>query len=160
LSDAGRPRLTPKQEQDYIQLVQYEIEKLDGYCRSRMRRHRAARIVVIVLGAAVPVFAAWGAVPRVVLGGLGAGAAVAEAIAQLFQYQSMAINTLRTRNALERELNRFLLGVGRYAGMRSFALFAEHVEEIREAADQLSYEVWKKDTTPAVEQLQPTATPT
>jgi hypothetical protein len=154
LTDAGWPNLTPEQEQGYLRLVQNEIEALDGYCRRQLRRHRVARTIVIVSGASVPVLASWSVVPRPVLGGMGAIAAAAEAVAQLYQFQSTARDTLKTRNALERALNRFVMGVGRYAGQQSFSRFVEEIEDIRELADQESYEAWQRGTTPAIGQAE------
>jgi len=145
----GQP--TPEDQQEYIGLVLGEIAALDGYSQRQLRLHRLARIVVIAAGSAVPVLAAWSAVPRPVLALAGACAVAAEGVAQLFQFQTHAVNTLNTRNALEREVNRFLMAVGQ----RTFATFAERVEDIREAADHGSREAWQKSTTPTIGQ-QPT----
>lgn len=149
MSQAGQPasRVRPEDERAYLVLVREEIKALDDYCRTQLLHHRIARTVVITAGAAVPVLASWGAVPRTVIGLFGAVAAAAEGVAQLFQFQSHALNTLKTRNALERELNRFLMAVGRHAERR-FSVFVERVEEIREAADQASLDAWQKSTTP------------
>jgi hypothetical protein len=119
-----------------------------------MVAHYVARIVVIISAAAVPVLASFDArtVPRPVLGLVGAMAAVAEALAQLFQFQTHALNALRTRNALERALNRYLVGADPNAKEGSFSKFAARVEDIREAADNASLDAWQKSATRAFEQ--------
>lgn len=152
MSEARRtPPITPEDEQKYLVLVQGEIDRLDSESRTQFLRHRAFRTAVIVLGLAVPVLASISAVPRVVIGAAGAAAAVAEGVAQLYQFHSHAVNALNTRNALERELNRFLMGAAHYSGpgQRTVSHFADRVEDIREIADHASLDAWRKSTAPA-----------
>lgn len=153
MTEARRPPpITPEDEQEYLEYVQGEIVRLDSESETQFRRHRASRTVVIVLGLAVPVLASASAVPRWIIGAVGAAAAIVEGIAQVYAFHPHAINALNTRNGLKRELNRFLMGAAHYAERRSINLFAERVEDIRQMADQASLDAWKKSTPPAVRQ--------
>jgi hypothetical protein len=101
-------------------------------------------MIVITTGIAVPVLAAWSAVPREVIALVGALTAVAEGTAQLFGYQGTGTQAMMTSNQLERELNRFLLSAGPYAADRSFGVFADRIEQIRESADNAFAQTWQK----------------
>jgi hypothetical protein len=131
-----------------VKLVLADIRQQGDYSASQLRRHRFVRAVVILSGAAVPVLASVSAVPRYVLGLVGAIAVVAEGFGQLFQFLQSAITAMSTANALEREVNLLSVAAGPYAGPRdqAFARFAVTVEEIRKAGDQAFREVWHRRT--------------
>lgn len=81
-----------------------EIRGLRTHFARQITRYRIARSIVIVSAALVPVLATAAEVPRWVLGGFGALAAVIEGMQGLFQYRASALNAMRTANALERVL--------------------------------------------------------
>jgi len=102
-----------------------------------MTRYRAARIVVIVTAALVPVLAAVGGVPRWALGLLGATAAIMEGLQGLFQFRRSALDAMKTCNELERTLNKHITAIDPYQGSpdTAFPLFVAEIEAIRKAAD-------------------------
>lgn len=69
-------------------------------------------------------------------GGFGGLAVVTEGIQGLYQFHASALNAMRTANALERVLNRYMTAVTPYDGplARAFPVFVEDVEAIRETA--------------------------
>jgi hypothetical protein len=146
---------TPQRNLDYVTLVDAEITDLRAYSKRQLRRHRLARMIVIVTGIAVPVLSAWPVVPREVIALVGAFTAVAEGTAQLFGYQTSGTQAMMTSNQLERELNRFLYHAGPYVAVKDFSTFADRIEQIREAADGAFAKTWQKPgvggTGPAVE---------
>jgi Protein of unknown function (DUF4231) len=151
LSQPAGPEVSPEEHQDqlaYAQLVENEILRLDRGARGHLWGHYGTRVVVVACGATVPVLASIDSMPRIVFAILGAVAVVTETVAQLFQFQPHAVNQLHTRNALERELNRFTLGVRPYDAPEAVRLFNERIEDIREAADQASIQAWQKSTVP------------
>jgi hypothetical protein len=139
----------PSIEEHYRLLVQNEISVLRAYYSRQHRRYRTTRLVVLVSAAAVPVLAAASAVPRWVLGLLGALATVAEGVQQVFQFRLSSLNALKTANELERELNLYVMGVKEYAGARDVAdsRFVERIEEIRRGADRATFETWQQTPT-------------
>jgi hypothetical protein len=132
-------------ELQYVERVRAEIRL--HYLNKQLRRYRIARLVVIVSAALVPVLAAATVVPRVALGALGAIAAVTEAIHQTFQFQRTGIEAMRTANALERELNRFMMSVGPYGTGDAIVSFVTQIESIREDADRAFYNTWRSPPT-------------
>jgi hypothetical protein len=135
---------TPDEEQDYLQRVRQEIKEYDRYSRRQLRLHRLARMVVIVSALAVSVLASWSEVPRAVLAAFAAVAAGVEAVAQLFQLLPSALAAMNTRNALEHEVNLFLFSARQYAALRSFPLFVDRVERIRQSGEQVFHDTWQK----------------
>ncbi|SNT65880.1 Protein of unknown function [Asanoa hainanensis] len=133
-------------EKQYLQGVQAEIAKVSAYSARQIRRHRWSAVVVVVAGASVPVLAAWDVIPTVVLGALGAVAAASGGIAQIMQWQSSGVTAMKVSNALERELNLFLMVAGPYATSRTFEMFVERIEAIRDVADQGFLETWQRGT--------------
>ncbi|MET0492903.1 MAG: DUF4231 domain-containing protein [Actinoplanes sp.] len=131
-------------QQEYLQLVQREIDQASLYSQRQIRRHRLAQIVAIIVGLAVPVVTAWSAVPREVIGLLSAIAIAATGIDQLCRYQQSGTQAMVTANQLERELNRFVYGAGTYAEHKGFNVFVDRIEQIRESADSAFAETWRK----------------
>ena len=129
----------------YTDGVREEIRQLGAYFAKQINRYRAARVLVILSAALVPVLAAVSAVPRWVLGIFGALAVAAEGIQQLYQFHRSALNAMSTANALERVLNAYMTGTGRYAGSvnQVFPLLVEDVEKLRGAADKAFLETWQ-----------------
>jgi hypothetical protein len=140
VSDAGDPGI----QREYLQILDEEIKKLSAYAARQLRRHRVFRIIVIIAGVAAPVLSSWAKVPREVIGLAGGIAAAAEGIAQLFAFQASATQAMTTGNQLERELNRFVLHAGPYAGEPDFPAFVDRIEQIREAGDSAFAQTWKK----------------
>ena len=95
----------------YVEKAREEIRALYKYFARQMRWYRSARTVVIVAAASVPVLAAVALVPRWMLGILGAVAATAGAIEELFQFHKSALHAMKTANALERVLNKYMASV-------------------------------------------------
>jgi hypothetical protein len=140
-ASAGAATPTPA---SYVQKVREEKDRQSEYFRKQLSRYRVARIVVIVSATLVPVLAATPVVPRLVLGMLGAVAAIAEAVQELYQFRKTALNAMQTANALERALNKYMTSTRPYAGTENqvFNRFVEDVEAIRESADKAFLETW------------------
>lgn len=134
-SSSNTPNRTP--QEDYIERVREDIKQHSAYFRRQITRYRAARIVVIVAAALVPVLATVASVPRWTLGLLGAIAAITESIQGLFQFRRSALDAMKTSNELERVLNRYMTAVNPYQGPQdiAFPLFVADIEAIRKAAD-------------------------
>jgi hypothetical protein len=147
-SSGGTPQ---KPEDEYIEAVRREIRGLGAYFAKQITRYRIARILVIISAAMVPVLASVSAAPRWVLGAFGALAVATEGIQQLYQFQRSALNAMSTANALERVLNAYMTGTGRYAGPvdQAFPLLVEDVEKIRQAADKAFLETWQAAAQPS-----------
>jgi hypothetical protein len=139
---------TPQDE--YIQGVREDIKQHRAYFSRQMTRYRAARIVVIVTAALVPVLAAVGGVPRWALGLLGAIAAITEGVQGLFQFRRSALDAMKTCNELERTLNRYLTAIDPYQGSpdTAFPLFVAEIEAIRKAADDAFLQTWQATASP------------
>jgi hypothetical protein len=143
---------------EFAKGVLADRDQLKKYFRRRMRWYRILRTIVIVATASVPVFAAIDVVPRWVLGALGAVAATAEGIQQLYQLRLSALNAMRTANDLEREWTAAFYGTGAYATAEDkYLLFVERAEQIRREADRLFLQGWQRDSLPAVEGSEPPA---
>ena len=122
-----------------------EIRGLRTYFARQITRYRIARSIVIVSAALVPVLATAAEVPRWVLGGFGALAAVIEGMQGLFQYRASALNAMRTANALERVLNKYMTAVTPYEGpvIESFPVLVRDIEKIRKDADAAFLHTWQ-----------------
>jgi hypothetical protein len=104
--------------------------------------------VVIVAAGAVPVLATVSDVPRWALGVLGAIAAAAEALQQLFQYRRSALQAMVAHNDLERELRLYLIAVDPYAVGDDDAAFRKltaRVERIRQRTEVAFLDTWQRD---------------
>ena len=93
----------------YIDKVRAEISVLRTEFSRRLVAYRYVKIIIIVSAALVPILAGADAVPRWILGALGAVAAVAGSVEALYQFRSSATSAMRTANRLERALNRYLI---------------------------------------------------
>ena len=109
-------------------------EQIDWYNRkagTNQRQYKAIKLTQIVLGALVPVVAAINGSSRVILGALGAGVVVLEAIQQLFQFHRNWIAYRATCEALKREQHLFLVAGGEYANVPNpTVLLAERLEAL------------------------------
>jgi hypothetical protein len=120
-------------------------EQLDWYDRNAKKNQQAYKVIKlgqIVLSALVPVMAAAGG-SRVLLGSLGAGVVVLEAVEQLYQFHRNWISYRSTCEGLKREQHLFLVGGGEYAGAADrTVLLAERLEQLisRETGDWASLE--------------------
>ena len=120
-------------------------EQLDWYDRnagSNQRLYKLIKLGQVVLGALVPVAAAADG-SRVLLGALGAGVVVLEAVQQLFQFHRNWIAYRATCEALKREQHLFLIGGGEYASAPNpTVLLAERLEALisRETGEWASLE--------------------
>jgi hypothetical protein len=119
--------------------------RLRAYFARQITRYRVARSVVIVSAALVPVLATATTVPRWVLAVFGALAAVTEGIQEVYQYRASALNAMRTANALERVLNKYMTAVTPYegSGSQSFSVFVRDIEAIRNDADKAFLQTWQ-----------------
>jgi hypothetical protein len=107
--------------------------------------------MVIVTATLVPVLATVTAVPRWVLGLLGATAAIIEAVQGLFQFRRSALDAMKTANEMERTLNRYMTAIDPYQGPpeMAFPLFVRDIESIRKAADDAFLQTWQATVSPA-----------
>lgn len=130
---------------EYAEAVHAEIRRLWKYFGKQMTRYRVARTIVIVSAALVPVLATAPQVPRWVLGVFGAVAVVTEGIQGLYQFRTSALNAMRTGNALERVLNKYMTAVTPYEGAaeKAFPVFVKDIEAIRETADEAFLQTWQ-----------------
>ena len=121
-------------------------EQIDWYNRkasNNQRQYKAIKLTQIVLGALVPVVAAISGSSRVVLGALGAGVVVLEAIQQLFQFHRNWIAYRATCETLLREQHLYEVGGGDYASAPDrTVLLAERLETVisRETGEWASLE--------------------
>jgi hypothetical protein len=141
---ATRPEVT------YAEAVRQDIREHGAYFARRITLYRQGRVIVIISAALVPVLATATAVPRWVLGVFGALAAVTEGIQAVYQLRASALSAMRTANALERVLNKYMTGVAPYDGPadRAFPAFASDVEKIRETADEAFLQTWQGAVAP------------
>jgi hypothetical protein len=125
--------------------VRQEIKTLQAYFTRQITRYRITRAIVIVSAALVPVLATAAPVPRWVLAAFGALAAVVEGMQGLFQYRASALNAMRTANALERVLNKYMTAVAPYEGptVTSFPVLVREIEAIRKDADETFLHTWQ-----------------
>jgi hypothetical protein len=135
----------PPPDEQYIEKVRSEIRRLQKYFSRQITYYRIFRSIVIISAALVPVLATAASVPRLVLAALGALAAVTEGLQGLFQFRASALNAMRTANALERVLNKYMTSVPPYDGTveRSFPVFAKEIEQIRNNADEAFLHTWQ-----------------
>ena len=146
-SSGNQPAGTP--EDQYIERVRAEIRADTAYFNKQMTRYRLGHSTAIIAAALVSVLATATVVPRLVLGLLGAIAAVAEGIQGLFQYRRSALNAMKKCNELERVLNKYMTAIGRYGEPdTAFRHLAEDIEEIRKAADDAFLQTWQATTSP------------
>jgi hypothetical protein len=129
----------------YTDAVRNEIRRLQAYFARQITRYRIARTVIIISAALVPVLATATQVPRWVLAAFGALAAVTEGIRELYQLRTSALNAMRTANALERVLNKYMTAVAPYDGTisQSFPIFVRDVEAIRADTDKAFLQTWQ-----------------
>jgi hypothetical protein len=122
-------------------------EQIDWYNRkagTNQRQYKAIKLAQILLGALVPVVAAIDDSSRVILGALGAGVVVLEAVQQLFQFHRNWIAYRATCEALKREEHLFTVGGGEYAGVANpKVLLAERLEALisRETGEWAALEI-------------------
>jgi len=130
---------------EYTDAVRGEIRQHRAYFAKRITLYRVARTIVIVSAALVPVLATATEVPRWVLGFFGALAAVTEGIQGLYQFRTSALNAMRTANALERVLNKYMTAVTPYEGPidQVFSAFVKDIEAVRETADEAFLQTWQ-----------------
>ena len=135
----------PAPADQYTQAVRNEIRALQGYFSRQITRYRIFRSVVIISAALVPVLATAASVPRWVLAAFGALAAATEGLQGLFQFRASALNAMRTANALERVLNKYMTAAAPYEGPvnQSFPVFVEEIERIRNDADEAFLHTWQ-----------------
>jgi hypothetical protein len=120
-------------------------EQLDWYDRNAKKNQQWFKLIKlsqIVLSALVPVVAAANG-DRVILGALGAGVVVLEAVQQLYQFHRNWISYRSTAEALKREQHLYTVGAGEYAAApKPTLLLAERLEELisRETGDWASLE--------------------
>lgn len=145
-SSGSQPARTP--EEQFIEGVRGEIKQHRAYFNKQMRLYRYGRVAVIVTAAGVPVLATVTAVPRWVLGLLGAIAVAIESVQGLYQFHRSALNAMKASNDLERVLNRYMTAIGPYQGPPSvaFSVFATEIESIRAATDDAFLRVWQPTT--------------
>jgi Protein of unknown function (DUF4231) len=119
--------------------VDVTMERLDhqiGWYEERsgwnQLRYRSLKIAVIVVAASIPVLSSLtpDAVPRWVLGALGALVAVIEGIQQVFQFHANWIAYRATSEELKREKFLYLANAGPYAFAESDVLLAERIEAL------------------------------
>lgn len=136
---------SPAPQDEYVQAVRKEIGALQRYFTGQITRYRIARSIVIVSAALVPVLATAAQVPRWVLAAFGGLAAVIEGMQGLFQYRASALNAMRTANALERVLNKYMTSVTPYEGpdRESFSELVRNIEKIRKDADEAFLHTWQ-----------------
>jgi hypothetical protein len=119
------------------------LDQIDWYDRnaaSNQKLFKVIKVIQVVFGSLVPVVATAGGA-RWVLGALGAGVVVLEAVQQLFQFHRNWISYRATCEALRREQHLFLVGAGVYARARDrVVLLAERLEDLvgRETAEWAS----------------------
>jgi len=113
----SRPVNTPETEGPTWTRLNEQIDWYNRKASTNQRQYKAIKLTQIVLGALVPVVAAINGSSRVILGALGAGVVVLEAIQQLFQFHRNWIAYRATCEALKREQHLFLVGGGEYANV-------------------------------------------
>lgn len=135
----------PAPDAQYTGAVRNEIRTLQGYFSRQITRYRIFRSIVIISAALVPVLATAAPVPRWVLAAFGALAAATEGMQGLFQFRASALNAMRTANALERVLNKYMTSVAPYQGPvnESFPVFVQEIERIRNDADEAFLHTWQ-----------------
>jgi protein-S-isoprenylcysteine O-methyltransferase Ste14 len=117
-----------------------QIEWYDRNAASNQKWFKVIKVVQVVLGSLVPVVATAGGA-RWVLGALGAGVVILEAVQQLFQFHRNWISYRATCEALRREQHLCLVGAGVYAKARNpVVMLAERLESLvgRETAEWAS----------------------
>jgi hypothetical protein len=138
----------PNTRDEYLDQLRKEIVGHSRYFVRQIRLYRYLRVVVIVAAGAVPVLATVPGVPRWTLGMLGAIAAAAEAVQQLFQYRRSALQAMVAGNDLERELRLYLIAADPYAVSDDDAAFQKltaRVERIRRRAEAAFLDTWQRD---------------
>jgi Protein of unknown function (DUF4231) len=115
------------------------MERLDDQigwygARSRWNQlcYKGMKIAVIVVAASIPVLSSVGsdAVPRWVLGAMGALVAVIEGIQQVYQFHANWISYRATCERLTSEKFLYLAKAGSYASADSDVLLAERIEAL------------------------------
>lgn len=122
---------TPTERQDFvIARVERQFEHFDNHARGQRALYFAAKIMQILLAAAVPIAAAVHA-PVALTGSLGALIVVLESVQQLCQWHANWIRYRSTAESLRRELFMSRAKVGPYAPATDpIALLAERMNEI------------------------------
>ena len=128
-----------------------EIAAQQAYFARQLKRHRQARVVVLVSAGLVPVLTPVDVVPRYVLGVLGAIAAITEALIQLYRWRDSAVAAQRTANALETQLNLYRTATEPYHEELDLAFhkFVVTIETIRSSAAQNFAGIWAEDRPPS-----------
>jgi hypothetical protein len=131
---------------EYIELVRSEIVRLRRFFTKKLNQYRAARAVVIICAALVPILAAVESTPRWLLGVFGGTAAIMGAVQELYQPRRTASAARKTSIALELTLNKYVSAVAPFDGPISLAFpcFVDRIEAIR---DRIDLEAWENETT-------------
>ena len=140
----SRPVNTPETEGPTWTRLNEQIDWYNRKASTNQRQYKAIKLTQIVLGALVPVVAAINGSSRVILGALGAGVVVLEAIQQLFQFHRNWIAYRATCEALKREQHLFLVGGGECANVPNpTVLLAERLEALisRETGEWAALEI-------------------
>jgi hypothetical protein len=147
----SRDTALEKTERLFRRDVVAQIAAQQKYFKGRLTRYRIARIVVIVPAGLVPVLTTMNAIPRYVLGILGAIAAITEALIQLYRWRDSALAAQRTANSMESQLNLYRTGAGPYNEELELAFhrFATAIENIRDGASESFAGIWVEDTPPS-----------
>jgi hypothetical protein len=119
-----------------------QIDWYDRNAKKNQQWFKIIKLVQILLSALVPVVAVADG-SRVILGALGAGVVVLEAVQQLYQFHRNWISYRSTCEGLKREQHLFLVGGGEYADAADrTVLLAERLEQLisRETGDWASLE--------------------
>ena len=140
----SRPVNTPETEGPTWTRLTEQIDWYNRKAGTNQRQYKAIKLTQIVLGALVPVVAAIDDSSRVILGALGAGVVVLEAIQQLFQFHRNWIAYRATCEALKREQHLFLVAGGEYGNVPNpTVLLAERLEALisRETGEWAALEI-------------------
>ena len=122
-ASAGDPSVTMRRLED--QLGWY-----DRRASANQRWYQRLKIMQILIAAAIPVVAAFGAGADVA-GLLGALVVIVEALQQLFQFQQNWLRYRATAESIESEKHLYLAAAGPYSDApRPPALLAERLEEL------------------------------
>jgi hypothetical protein len=102
----------------------------DRRAKANQRWYQRLKVVQLLIAAAIPVVAAFGAGADIA-GLLGALVVIVEGLQQLFQFQQNWLRYRATAQSLESEKHLYLAAAGPYSGARRpTVLLAERVEEL------------------------------
>lgn len=130
-------------------------DQLEWYSRKSSAAQRAftrAKVVEIVIAAAVPVVAGVGG-STLLIATLGAAVVVLEAVQQLYQWQTNWVLYRSTAEALKHEKYLFLSSAGPYACGDRLRVLAERIEGLISQ----EHATWTQGREPADQQRRPAA---